>query len=219
MKNASVPTFDDVARLLAPNKTPAWLSDLLRNWGSLLAKDRDLQEKLPSKSEVRQRLLDVKKAIVQITSTLNDSITMIFVEAESNMEIRNIVQLEISLNHLARAVELAAASPAISEAGGKTKKGRGRAVARTTISPKTFCALIVAEAWLSVRGNRPTLRSQEAAALAQAFWLASGGVASGWGADPRTGWSHHFREARSPAMQSLQTEVQQECTERAQRES
>jgi hypothetical protein len=213
MKNSSVPTVADVARLIAPHNTPTWLPEFLRAWGLQVAEDRELQEALPPKANMRNKLLDAKDAAERITGLLNDAMTMIFVQAESNTRIRNIVQFEMDLKEFARAVELAAASPMISETGGKTKKGRGRAIARTTLSPKAFCALIIAETWLFVRGRHPALRNQEAAAAAQAYWLASGGTTKGWGSDPRTGWSYHFREARSAATRSLREEVQQHCAE------
>jgi hypothetical protein len=215
MKNADVPTFHGVAQLIAPNNTPPWLPQLLRAWGLEVAGDRELQEALPSKASLRKRLLEGQGAAERITGLLNDAPAMVFLEAESGIRVDNIVRFEIDLNTFARAAELAAASQAISQAGGKTKRGRGKAIARTTLSPKTFCALIVAETWLSVQGNYPAPRNREAAAAAQAYWLACGGAPSGRGSDTRTGWSHHFREAQSAATRSLRAEVQQHCAERA----
>ncbi len=72
---------------------------------------------------------------------------------------------------------------------------------RQTLLPKSFCALVIAETWAFVRGTLPAVRNQEAAAAAQAYWLACGGTRKGWGSDPRTGWSHYFRDARSAAVQ------------------
>jgi hypothetical protein len=215
MKNTDVPSFTDVAQLIAPNNMPLWLPELLRTWGLELANDRELQKSLPTKANMRKRLLKAREAAERITSLLNDAATIVFVEAEANSAIENILRLEIDLRRFTRAVELAALSPSISGPGAKVKKGRGKAMARTTLAPKAFCALIVSETWLSVRGDSPALCNREAAAAAQAYWLACGGSSRSWGSDPRTGWSYHFREARSATTQLLRAEVQQHCAERA----
>jgi hypothetical protein len=213
MKNASISTLTDVARHIAPNKAPIWLPDLLRVWGDRLAKDREIQEKLPSKAHLKKRLLEAKNAAKLIIEVINDPMTMIFMDPESNISIKNIVQFEIDLNIFADAAEHAAAGPMISEAKGGIKKGRGKAMLSTTLSAKAFCALIVAEIWLAVRRRRPALRNREASTAAQAFWLACGGTSKGWGSDPRTGWSYHFREARSASTRLLRAEVRQHATE------
>jgi hypothetical protein len=213
MKTASASTLTDVAQYIAPNDAPIWLPDLLRVWGDRLANDRELQEKLPSKAHLKKRLLEAKNAAKLIIDVINDPMTMIFIDPESNISIKNIVQFEIDLNVFADAAEHAAAGPMISEAKGGIKKGRGRAMLSTTLSAKAFCALIVAEIWLAVRRRRPALRNREASAAAQALWLACGGTSKGWGSDPRTGWSYHFREARSASTRLLRAEVRQHATE------
>jgi hypothetical protein len=211
MKNSGVPTFADVARLIAPKNSPPWLPELFRVYGLEITKDRKLQETLPSKADMRKRLLEAKQAAQRILDLLNDTMTMVFVEAESNNQFENIAQLESDLKGFGGAIELAAASPIIAKPGGKTKKGRGRAVGRTTISPKGFCALVVAESWLYVRGHHPTFGNRAAAAAAQAYWLACGATTGSWGSDPRTSWSYHFRDARSGATRVMRAEVQQRC--------
>ena len=171
MKVSGVPTFANVARLIAPSNTPPWLAELLHDYGLQIAKERELQELFPYKKDLRTKLLEAKQAVERITSLLNDAMTMVFVEAESNIKIKNIVELKNNLKELVKAVELAAASPAISGPEGKTKKGAGKAMARTTLLPKTFCALVVAESWLAVRRRRSALRNKEAAAAAHASRL------------------------------------------------
>lgn len=206
-------TTTDIARMIAPKNTPPWLADLLTAYGREIAQELNIQETLPSKADMRNRLLDGKEAAGRIINILNDPMTMVFMTTESGITLGNIAQFEIGLNRFAKSAELAAASPMISGPGGKTKRGRGKAMFRTAPLPKSFCALVIAETWLFVRRRRPAPRNQEAAAAAQAYWLACGGAAKGWGADPRTGWSHYFREARSGSMRVMRAEVRQKCTE------
>jgi hypothetical protein len=213
MKTASISTLTEVARYIAPNNTPIWLPDLLRVWGDRLAKDREIQERLPSKAHLKKRLLEARNAAKLVIEVVNDPMTMIFMDPESNIPINNIVRFEIDLNIFADAAERAAIGPTISESKGGTKKGRGKAMLATTLSAKAFCALIAAEIWLAVRRRRPALRNREASTAAQALWLACGGTSKGWGSDPRTGWSYHFREARSASTRSLRAEVRQHADE------
>jgi hypothetical protein len=123
--------------------------------------------------------------------------------------------LETPLRRFADAVQLAAASRAITGAKGKAKRGRGKATARIWLSPKDYCALVVAETWLFIRGRRPGPRELEAGTAAHNFWLASRGTKNGWGKDPQKGWRNHFSEARSPQMRAMQTELRQKCIELA----
>jgi hypothetical protein len=185
MKNTDLPTLADVAQIIAPNNTLPWLEQILGVYGAEIDNDRKLQDALPSKAVVKKQLIEVKRAAEKILKFLNESPTMVFLEMESNIEI-HVARLESDLRQFAKAAEVAAISPAITDASGKTKKGRGRAVARAWISPTAFCALVVAETWLSARGRRPSVRNQAAARAAQAFWLTCGGTA-GWGSDPRAG--------------------------------
>jgi hypothetical protein len=206
-------SFAEVARLIAPKDTPSWLPDLLAAYGREIAQDRDILEALPSKAAMRNRLLDSKEAAERIISLLNDQMTIFFMYTESGIRLQNAVQFESQLKQFVKATELAAASPMVAAAGGKTKRGRGKAMVRTAPLPKSFCALVIAETWRFARRRRPAPRNQEAASAAQAYWLACGGTAKGWGADRRTGWSYYFRDARSGSMRMMRADVRQKCTE------
>lgn len=209
---SNMSTFGEVAQLIAPNTTPDWLVELLCYYGLQIAKDRELQERLPSKATFRRDLFEARKAVDQITNLLNDDLKMLFVQGESGIHV-NIPRLTTDLAALASAANRAAASPVVSGPNDKTKAGRGRSLPRKNISPKTFCALVVVEAWLFVRGHLPTIRNREAGAAAQTLWLACGGIAKGWGSDPGAGWSYYFRDARTPATRSLRTELRHQCAE------
>ena len=214
MKTASAVTLTDVAQYIAPNNAPIWLPDLLQSSGATGSRTiaSFQEEKLPSKAHLKKRLLQAKNAAKLIIDVVNDPMTMIFMDPESNIPIKNIIQFEIDLNVLADTAEHAAAGSMISEAKDH-KEGAWQSHALHDPSAKAFCALIVAEIWLAVRRRRPALRNREASAAAQALWLACGGTSKGWGSDPRTGWSYHFREARSASTRLLRAEVRQHATE------
>jgi hypothetical protein len=177
-----------------------------------IAKERELQGVLPSKAHVRKTLFKVGRAAQSVIGLLNEATIMVFIEAESDIQI-NVALLESHLRAFANAVQLAAKSAAVTGAKGKTKRGRGKAMARIWLLPKDFCALVIAETWLFFRGRRPGPRNLEAGAAAHAFWLASGGTKSGWDSDPRKGWRDHFSDARSAQMRAMQAELRQKCLE------
>ena len=214
MKHAARPTFLDVARTIAPKDTPPWLAVLLEDYGAQIAKERELQEDLPTKAYIKEKLVKIDHAAQILIELLNDATAMVFIEAESNAQI-DVIVLETHLRRFANAVQLAAASRAITGAKGKAKRGRGKATARIWLSPKDYCALVVAETWLFIRGRRPGPRELEAGTAAHNFWLASGATKNGWGKDPQKGWRNHFSEARSPQMRAMQTELRQKCIELA----
>jgi hypothetical protein len=72
MKNSSVPTVADVARLIAPHNTPTWLPEFLRAWGLQVAEDRELQEALPPKANMRNKLLDAKDALANSFKSISN---------------------------------------------------------------------------------------------------------------------------------------------------
>ena len=205
--------FADVAQLIAPNNTPAWLAEMLRDWAPSVALDRYVQATQPTKAEMKKRLLDIRDAALLLQRTLSDAPMREFLEIEGSIRIENVGGLDHTLRTIAERAERAAASPTITTAAGETKKGRGKALPLEAISAKAFCALIIAETWAYIREGQPAPRNQEAAAAAHAYWQASGGTTQSWGSDPRIGWSYHFKEAQSPAAERWRKEVLRHCVE------
>lgn len=95
-----------MAQLIAPNATPVWLPHLLQIYGSLIAQDREIQEGLPSKADLRRKLLEAKNAVERITTLLNDLVTMTFIQIESNVQVSNFVRLQIDLHDLTKQLSL-----------------------------------------------------------------------------------------------------------------
>src|SRR5579862_7630131 len=155
-------TFEDVAKFIASG-APAWLTEFLRLWGAQLAQDIGFARKLPAKKALHRQLLDAARAADLVADFVDDQTAMVFLEAESEIEIRDIARLQIALRTLATAARTAAASSVILTSEGKVKRGPGKARAAKFISPRDFCALIIIEAWLHARGRLPAPNSQEAA--------------------------------------------------------
>jgi hypothetical protein len=166
---------------------------------------------------MKKRMKEIRDAATVLLQMLQDVPTKEFLEVEGRLQIENVGGLEHVLKGLSEGAKIAAES-LLSTATGTTKPGRGKAVPRSAISAKAFCALIVAEAWAHLHGNYPAPRNQRAAAAAQALWQSVGGTTSSWGSDPLTGWSYHFTEARSDPAESLRKEVRRHCVEHTHQE-
>jgi hypothetical protein len=105
-----------------------------------------------------------------------------FWKSKAAFKIENVGGLEHVLKGISGGAKIATES-LVSTATGATKPGRGKALPRSVISPKAFCALIVAEAWAHLHADYPAPRNQRAAAAAQALWQSVGGTTSSWGSD------------------------------------
>jgi len=173
--------FAHVAQLIAPSNTPAWLPEMLRDWAPSVTLDRFVQERHPTKAEMKRRLLEIRDAARLLQRALSNPPMREFLEIEGAIRIENVRDLDHTLRTIAERADLAAASPKISTAAGKGRKGRGKALSAGAISPKAFCALIISETWAHLRGGYPAPRNQEAAAAADAYWRASGGTTKSWG--------------------------------------
>ena len=213
MSENFAPGLAEVADLIAPTGAPPWLATLLRDWAPSIMLDRGVHAIQPTKAKMRQQLTKMAEAAAILQRGLSDSSTTEFLELEGSVHIENIGGLDHTLRTIGERATLAAASPRIAAAAGKAKKGRGKALPSEAISPKVFCALIVAETRAHLRGDHPAPRNQQAAAAADAYWRASGGTTQSWGSDPLASWSYHFKEARSPAAEMLRKEVRRHCVE------
>jgi hypothetical protein len=208
-------SFEEIARLIAPSSSvPPWLPTYLRNWAPSLMIDRHVHAMQPKKSKMKKRMKEIQDAASVLLHMLGDPPTKEFLEVEGRLQIENVSGLEHVLKGISGGAKIAAES-LVSAATGATKPGRGKAVPGSAISPKAYCALIVAEAWAHLHGDYPAPRNQRAAAAAQALWQSVGGTTSSWGSDPLTGWSYHFTEARSDFAEALRKETRRHCVEHA----
>ena len=217
--SAAETSFAEIAQLIAPSSgSPPWLPTYLRNWAPSLMIDRHVHAMQPKRSKMKRRMKEIQDAATVLLDMLGDAPTKEFLEVEGRLQIENVGGLEHVLKGISGGAKIATES-LVSQATGATKPGRGKALPRSAISPKAFCALIVAEAWAHLHGDYPAPRNQRAAAAAQALWQSVGGTTSSWGSEPLTGWSYYFTEARSEAAESLRKETRRHCVEHAHHEN
>jgi hypothetical protein len=204
---------EEAAGLIAPTNAPPWLATLLRDWVPTLMLDRAVHNAQPTKAKMREQLTQIADAAAILQRALRDSPTKEFLELEGSVRIENIGGLDHTLRVIGERATVAAASPRISATSTMAKRGSGKALPANAFSPKTLCAVIISEVWKYLRGAYPAPRNVKAAAAAEAFWLASGGITRSWGSDPLSSWNYHFKKARSPAANELRQEVRRHCVE------
>jgi len=215
MSENLAPMMEEAAALIAPTNAPPWLATLLRDWVPTLMLDRAVHEAQPTKAKMREQLTQMADAAAILQRALHDSPTKEFLELEGGVQIENIGGLEHTLCTISERATLAAASPRISATSTMAKRGSGKALPAKAFSPKTLCTVIISEVWKFLRGAYPAPRNVKAAAAAaaEAFWRASGGITRSWGSDPLSSWSYHFKKARSPAANELRQEILGHCVE------
>jgi hypothetical protein len=209
----SVPTFADVARLVAGTDAPPWLAAHFERWAPSLMLDRCIEDKQPKKSEMKKRLADVRDAALLLRDALNDTPIREFLEIAPLGPIESSGVLEHMLQDLAERAKRAAASSALSTEDGKTRPGRTRATPIDASSAKLFCAALIAEAWTYFHGGDPPPRNQDAAGAAHTLWRASGGETKGWGNDPLNSWRYYFKEVQAPALGKVRKECRRHLEE------
>jgi len=186
------PNFADVARRMVPKDTPAWLPAHLEWWAQGVRHDRLVDQFRPTKAETRERLKAVEKASLLLQRELNfPSIRNLLEATKSNKEI---LISTFGLEDLGERADLAISS-ILTGATGKTKRGRSKPKVPDLFVAKVLCAARVVETWLHFHGAEPGLGNLKAAAIAQAYWLASGGKSEGYG-DPLNGWYDYFKIVR-----------------------
>ena len=194
MANSSqVPTFADVAILVAGEVAPSWLPAHLEWWAAGVRYDLIEERLRPSSSESRARL----KALVAAAG-------LIVRELESP-QIRPLLfeqhpqdRLKVSswaIQDLVRRAEFASISPLLTSADGHARRGRSKPKIPGVFDARTLCATRILELWRFFRRHVPGVKSRPAAAAADAYWLACGAQRSGCG-DPINGWYNYFKTVR-----------------------
>jgi hypothetical protein len=184
-----------VARLIEPTNTSPWLTDYFVYWATPLASEWSVERLQLPKRKMKEQLTRVVKAADALVTALEQPVATSFLERANGIVIaEKFAGFHDSLLSIRRYAHLATTSSLLQSAG-KTKRGRGRTPVPGGLSPKVFCALIVAEAWKFVRGRYPGSRNKDAANAALNFWKLSVGTKDGWG-DGLAGWRPHFEKAQ-----------------------
>jgi hypothetical protein len=186
-------TFADVARMIAPSNAAPWLPAHLEWWAQGLRHDQLFDEYRPTKANTRERLEAVERASLLLQRELEAPFIRNLLDISKTT--RNISIPIAALRDLSERAEFARSSPLLTATTGKTKSGRGKPKIPDLFDAKVLCAARVVELWLYFRKVEPGAGNLDAAAAAQAYWLASGGKSKGHG-DPLNGWYDYFKIVR-----------------------
>jgi hypothetical protein len=188
-----IPTFAEVARLVAPSDTQPWLPAHLEWWAAGVRHDQIADECRPTNVQTRDRLAAFATAARLIERELKaPAIRNLLSEA------RSVSRISISswtLRDLASRADNVFSSPLLSSANGETKRGRSKPKVPDLFDARTLCAARILEMWPFFRKEIPGIGNRETAAAAQAYWLACGGKSNGYG-DPLNGWHDYFKTVR-----------------------
>lgn len=183
--------FESVARLVAGDPAPDWLVEFFGKLAGSLCLDRGVHQVQPTRAEMRRDL----EAIVGGRLTVDDFFS-------TDPVIHFLKEFGDSRTEKCRKLAL----EAVSERG-RTKHGAGRSAPPGAISPMTYCALIVSEAWQYVHGVRPLPKNNRAREAAELFWRAAGGGGHFGPDDPYARWRYHFTLANRADQNRLRMEM------------
>jgi hypothetical protein len=191
-----IPNFADIARMVTGSEPPRWLPAHLEWWAQGIRHDILVDQYRPSKLQTAERLLGIEKAVAVLRRELEEpSIRNLLMTAKMTKRIG----ISISdLKDLSERAAIVRSSPPLIGKTGKTKRGQGKPDVPDVFSAKTLCAARVLELGRFLNRFEPGVKSINAAAIAQAYWLASGGTSKSSG-NPLNGWKHHFKLAKDNA--------------------
>ena len=210
--------YREIAELLAGHDAPPWLPCCLYEWAVSVELDNRIGERQPTRAEMRELLRRVREAAAFLCRALGESSIRNFLEEEPADPIQYHGLLDRYLRDLAARAVRASNSPTLADEAGKTKAGKGRAATPDALSARTYCALLIVEAWNHFRGGYPGSRNREAARAAEIFWRATGAeeIETEDDRDPLTAWRRHFDKAKAPrGGEHIRQEFRRHLEERA----
>jgi hypothetical protein len=155
---------------------------------------------------MRTILAEVKSSTELLLRALGTSAVREFLEPPVVGPIPTLGHWQRMLLDICDRTKRASQSPALVNAEGQTKAGKGRAVPEGTILPQVYCALVIAEAWKHFRSEYPASRNAEAARAAEEYWRLTGCERQSWSDKPLNAWRPHFQEAASQNVDELRGE-------------
>jgi hypothetical protein len=190
------PSFADVARLIAGDNYPPWLPAMLEWWAQGIRHDRMVDEYRPTTSQTVKRLSEVVEALRVLERHLSDPHIRNLLEIAG---LPNQIKLPIAtLKDLSGRADATLSSSVLTGKDAKTKRGHGKPAVPDVFDAKTLLAGRILELGRFLNKFEPGVKSTNAAAAAQAYWLASGGASKSSG-NPLNGWKHHFKLAKDNA--------------------
>ena len=210
--SSDIKDFVAIAQLIAGADAPPWLSEHLRRWIGSLFVNRGVEQRQPTRAEMRKILAGIETAATTLSNALASPPVLEFLGTQPLGPIRKREDLSRDLADLASRAKRAADFKILVTAEGVTKAGRGKALLPGTILSRAYCALIVAETWKHFHDSYPS-RSLKAAAAAEALWRAAAGNMQHWGDEPLNCWRYHFQKAREHAAEKLRAEYRRHLLE------
>ena len=196
-----------VAELITSNP-PFWLSEHLSEWVGRTYAYRADEEGWPTRGEMKKLLVNSYTWASSLRQALDNPLVCGFLSAGGNGAMDDPRLFQKMLDDLRWRAAGAVKSPALVGKNGKLKPGRSRVRNDGAMSGRTYCALLVAEAWKWFHKRYPSPRNMKAAEAAELCWRLTGGEESkGWGSNRRTLWRHYFEEAASIAGEPDRTEI------------
>jgi hypothetical protein len=194
--NLQRPTFADVAELNVPHNCPQWLPALLEWWAQGIRHDILVDQYRLTTSQTVEELSDAIEALAVLERNLSNPNIRNLLETAT---LPNRIQLPIAtLRDLSRRAEITLSSSVLVGKDGKTKRGHGKPSVPNIFDAKALLAARILELGRFLNKFEPGISSKNAAAAAQAYWLASGGTSKSFG-NPLNGWKHHFKIAKDEA--------------------
>jgi hypothetical protein len=209
-----VNAFKPVAELITP-EPPDWLSEHLWQWSPTIGMSRAVEGRQPTRAEMVSLLKKVRDAAALLQGAVAKPSVCEFLNAGGTIPMDSPFKFQMIVGELQLRAERASKLPNLINDKGKTKPGRGHAQPDGAMSAKTYCALLIAEAWKYFRGAYPAPRNTQAARAADMYWHLTGGKTQSWGAYPLTAWRHQFTQAATAPAERDRGELQRHMKESA----
>jgi hypothetical protein len=212
----------EIALLIAGDAAPEWLPKLLGEWkDGVLTVSRLIAGFEPTPTQLRSSFGQLQEAADLIIHEIYSPTTRGFLGAPSAGVISDEL-LGAALIDLIKRVESADKHRAVTDAAGRTKRGRGRARTPGRLPPEIVCAVVVTETWRYFRGETPRPGNREIATIAEKFWRLAGGAVHVAVEDPLARWKPRFVAAlkgvsdpqRGVALQELREAIPLRLRER-----
>ena len=174
-----LPTFADVAQLIAPSNAPPWLPAFLEWWAQGIFHDRLVDQYRPTTFQTAEKLSQMVSALGVLERNLSDPNIRNLLEVA---KLPSQIKLPIAtLRDITNRAEITLSSSVLIGKDGKTKRGHGKPIVPDVFDAKTLCAARILELGRFLNKFEPGVKSTNAAAAAQAYWLASGGTSKSSG--------------------------------------
>ncbi|MDE3174653.1 MAG: hypothetical protein KGM15_00905 [Pseudomonadota bacterium] len=192
-KGSSAEAFEPLAKLITTDPPP-WLKGLLHSWSGSVMSAYAVESLQPTRAEMRAMLAAIADAAPRLVSALSSAAVVEFLDLGGEQALYNPGEINAVLVDIRDRAASAAQSPAL-VTNGKTNSGRGRAAPKESMSPQTYCALLIAETWIYFHDAYPAPRNKQAQEAADIFWRLSGGLRVSGGQDKLIAWRSHIQRA------------------------